>query len=54
MVAFGMDVQNATGPISVKNSRNQKDMGILNDQTIEKCDTVKNAGYTMFQFMSPN
>ena len=42
MVAFGMDVQIATNPI---NSKNQKDMGTLNDQTIEKRETIENAGY---------
>ena len=45
MVAFGMDVQIATSPISGINSKNQKDMGTLNDQTIEKRDTIKNTGY---------
>ena len=30
---------------NIINSKNQKDMGTLNDQTIEKCDTIKNAGY---------
>ena len=43
MVVFGMDVQIATNPIS--NSKNQKDMGTLNDLTVEKRDTIKNAGY---------
>ena len=30
---------------NIINSKNQKDMGTLNDITIEKCDTIKNAGY---------
>ena len=30
---------------NVINSKNQKDMGTLNDLTIEKRDTIKNAGY---------
>ena len=30
---------------NVINSKNQKDMGTLNDLTVEKCDTIKNAGY---------
>ena len=44
MVAFGMDAQNAK-KTNIVNSKNQKDMGTLNDQTIEKCDTIKNTGY---------
>ena len=30
---------------NIINSKNQKDMGTLNDQTIEKRDTIKNADY---------
>ena len=30
---------------NIINTNNQKDMGTLNDQTIEKRDTIKNAGY---------
>ena len=30
---------------NIINSKNQKDMGTLNDQTIEKRDAIKNAGY---------
>ena len=30
---------------NIINSKNQKDMGTLNDQTIEKRDTIKNSGY---------
>ena len=30
---------------NIVNSKNKKDMGTLNDQTIEKCETIKNAGY---------
>ena len=30
---------------NIINSKNQKDMGTLNDQTIEKRETIKNAGY---------
>ena len=30
---------------NIINTKNQKDMGTLNDQTIEKRDTIKNAGY---------
>ena len=30
---------------NVVNSKNQKDMGTLNDLTVEKRDTIKNAGY---------
>ena len=30
---------------NIINSKNQKDMGTLNDQTIEKCETIKKAGY---------
>ena len=30
---------------NIINSKNQKDMGTLNDLTVEKCDTIKNAGY---------
>ena len=30
---------------NIINSKNQKDMGTLNDLTDEKCDTIKNAGY---------
>ena len=30
---------------NIVNSKNQKDMGTLNDQTIEKRETMKNAGY---------
>ena len=30
---------------NVVNSKNKKDMGTLNDQTIEKRETIKNAGY---------
>ena len=31
---------------NVVNSKNQKDMGTLNDKTIEKRETIKNAGYS--------
>ena len=31
---------------NIINTKNQKDMGTLNDQTIEKHDTIKNAGYS--------
>ena len=31
---------------NIINSKNQKDMETLNDQTIEKRDTIKNAGYS--------
>ena len=30
---------------NIINSKNQKDIGTLTDQTIEKCETIKNAGY---------
>ena len=30
---------------NIINSKSQRDMGTLNDQTIGKCDTIKNAGY---------
>ena len=30
---------------NIINNKNQKDMGTLNDQTIEKRDTIKNTGY---------
>ena len=30
---------------NIVNSKNQKDMGTLNGLTVEKCDTIKNAGY---------
>ena len=30
---------------NIINSKNEKDMGTLNDQTIKICDTIKNAGY---------
>ena len=30
---------------NIMNSKNQKDMGTLNGLTVEKCDTIKNAGY---------
>ena len=30
---------------NIINSKNQKDMGTLNDFTIEKCETIKSAGY---------
>ena len=30
---------------NIVNSKNQKDMGTLNDKTIEKRETIKNAGY---------
>ena len=30
---------------NIINSKNQKDMGTLNGLTVEKCDTIKNAGY---------
>ena len=30
---------------NITNSKNQKDMGTLNDLTIEKCETIKSAGY---------
>ena len=30
---------------NVVNSKSQKDMGTLNGLTVEKCDTIKNAGY---------
>ena len=30
---------------NIINTKNQKDMGTLNDQTIEKRDTIRNAGY---------
>ena len=30
---------------NIVNSKNQKDMGTLNDETIEKRETIKNAGY---------
>ena len=30
---------------NIINSKNQKDMGTLNDLTVEKRDTIKNAGY---------
>ena len=30
---------------NIINSKNQKDMGTLNDQTIEKRETIRNAGY---------
>ena len=30
---------------NIINSKHQKDMGTLNYQTIEKCETIKNAGY---------
>ena len=36
------------------NSKNQKDMGTLNDLTVEKCDTIKMLDITMFQLMSAN
>ena len=31
---------------NVVNTKNQKDMGALNDETIKKCETIKNAGYS--------
>ena len=31
---------------NIINSKNQKDMGTLNDLTVEKCDTIKNTGYS--------
>ena len=30
---------------NIINTKNQKDMGTLNGLTVEKCDTIKNAGY---------
>ena len=30
---------------NIINTKNQKDMGTLNDQTIEKCEAIKNVGY---------
>ena len=31
---------------NIINSKNQKDMGTLNDKTIEKGETIRNAGYS--------
>ena len=41
---FWHGCQNCYKP-NIINSKNQKDMGTLNDLTIEKCETIKNAGY---------
>ena len=30
---------------NIINSKNQNDMGTFNDQTIEKCEVIKNAGH---------
>ena len=39
---------------NIINSKNKKDMGTLNDLTIEKRDTIKMLATTTFQFMSAN
>ena len=39
---------------NIVNSKNQKDMGTLNDQTIEKRETIKKQATNTFQFMSAN
>ena len=44
MVVFWHRCPNCYKP-NIINSKNQKDMGTLNDLAVEKCDTIENAGY---------